>query len=109
MSSVPETFPPPLPEKEPEKVLLLEDIHESAHEIFQAGSFLIEKRSGALKEDELIEALEGVHALGIRSKTRVTERALAKADKLLSIGCFCIGVNQVDLAAANRRGVPVFN
>jgi D-3-phosphoglycerate dehydrogenase len=109
MSSLPEVFPSPFPEKEPEKVLLLEDIHASAHEIFEAGAFQIEKRSGALKEDELIAALEGVHVLGIRSKTRVTERVLASADKLLSIGCFCIGVNQVDLAAANRRGVPVFN
>lgn len=109
MSSLPETSPPLPPDKEPEKVLLLEDIHASADEIFEAGSFQIEKRSGALSEDELIRALEGVQILGIRSKTRVTERVLSKADKLLAVGCFCIGVNQVDLAAANLRGVPVFN
>jgi D-3-phosphoglycerate dehydrogenase len=90
-------------------VLLLENIHESAHHLFKHHAFEIETRSGALKEDELIRALEGVQLLGIRSKTRVTERVLASADRLLSVGCFCIGVNQVDLVAANRRGVPVFN
>ncbi|WP_437873454.1 phosphoglycerate dehydrogenase [Sorangium sp. So ce363] len=95
--------------KEPVKVLLLENIHQSAHELFRSRSFEIETRSSALKEDELIAALAGVDMLGIRSKTHVTARVLEKADKLLSIGCFCIGTNQVDLDAANRRGVPVFN
>jgi len=100
---------PPSPERGPVKVLLLENIHVSAHQRFQSESFTIETRSSALKEDELILALEGVHLLGIRSKTRVTERVLASAPSLLSIGCFCIGTNQVDLDAANRKGVPVFN
>ncbi|WP_437283028.1 phosphoglycerate dehydrogenase [Sorangium sp. So ce375] len=95
--------------KEPVKVLLLENIHASAHELFRSRSFEIETRSGALKEDELIAALAGVDMLGIRSKTHVTARVLEKADKLIAIGCFCIGTNQVDLDAANRRGVPVFN
>lgn len=95
--------------RDPLKVLLLENIHQSAHESFLKQSFQIEVRSGALKEDELVEALADVELLGIRSKTQITEKALAKADKLLSIGCFCIGTNQVDLAAAKRRGVPVFN
>jgi D-3-phosphoglycerate dehydrogenase len=94
---------------EPIKVLLLENIHKSAHELFLSRSFQIETRSSALKEDELIAALAGVKLLGIRSKTHVTARVLEKADELLSIGCFCIGTNQVDLDAANRRGVPVFN
>ncbi|XXU22511.1 phosphoglycerate dehydrogenase [Sorangium sp. So ce861] len=102
-----QTTPPAA--KEPVKVLLLENIHQSAHELFRSRSFEIETRSSALKEDELIAALEGVDMLGIRSKTHVTARVLEKAPKLLSIGCFCIGTNQVDLDAANRRGVPVFN
>ena len=97
------------PPKEPVKVLLLENIHESAHRLFTAEGFQIETRGSALKGDELESALQGVHVLGIRSKTHLTARALAKADKLLSVGCFCIGTNQVDLAAANHRGIPVFN
>src|SRR4051812_17110342 len=101
------TSPPA--ERAPVKVLLLENIHPSAHGILESESFQIETRSGALKEDDLTRAIEGVHVLGLRSKTHVTARVLEAADKLLSVGCFCIGVNQVDLAAANRRGVPVFN
>lgn len=95
--------------KEPVKVLLLENIHQSAHELFRSRSFEIETRSSALKEDELIAALAGVDLVGIRSKTHITARVLEKADRLIAIGCFCIGTNQVDLEAANRRGIPVFN
>jgi D-3-phosphoglycerate dehydrogenase / 2-oxoglutarate reductase len=99
--------------REPIRVLLLENVHRSARETFETHSdthtFEIEARSSSLKEEELLEALEGVHVLGIRSKTRVTARVLEGARSLLSLGCFCIGTNQVDLAAANRRGVPVFN
>jgi D-3-phosphoglycerate dehydrogenase len=91
------------------KVLLLENIHPSALEAFDANGFEVVSKTGALKEDELAAAVAGVHVLGIRSKTLVTERVLAAATDLLSIGCFCIGTNQVDLASANRRGVPVFN
>lgn len=93
------------------KVLLLENVHPSALDVFGQGAhaFAVDSRSGALKEDELVRAVAGVHLLGIRSKTQITERVLAAATELLSVGCFCIGVNQVDLAAANRRGVPVFN
>lgn len=93
----------------PYKALLLENIHASANPAFSARGIEIERRPGALKEDELVRALRGVHLLGIRSKTLVTERVLAEAPDLLSVGCFCIGVNQVNLAAANRRGVPVYN
>jgi len=100
---------PPPSLRERTRVLLLENVHPSALEAFGVHGFDVECRKGALKEDELIRALPGFHLLGIRSKTRVTERVLAAADTLLSVGCFCIGVNQVDLAAANRRGVPVFN
>jgi D-3-phosphoglycerate dehydrogenase len=91
------------------KILLLENVHKSALEAFGAHGFDVESRKGALKGGELGRALAGVHVLGIRSKTQVTDEVLASADSLLSVGCFCIGVNQVDLLAANRRGVPVFN
>lgn len=92
------------------KVLLLENIHASAHEIFRGEGFQIEAIPRALSEEELAAKLaEGVHLLGIRSKTRVTARALEGARRLLSVGAFCIGTNQVDLEAAKRAGVPVFN
>jgi D-3-phosphoglycerate dehydrogenase / 2-oxoglutarate reductase len=91
------------------KVLLLENIHPSAHEIFRSESFHLETLPGALSEDELAARIEDVHVIGIRSKTRITDRVLANARRLLSVGCFCIGTNQVDLAGANRRGIPVFN
>jgi D-3-phosphoglycerate dehydrogenase len=91
------------------KVLLLENIHASAHQLFAAESFQVEALGHALKEDELIEKIADAHLLGIRSKTHVSARALAAGKRLLSVGCFCIGTNQVDVAAANRAGIPVFN
>jgi D-3-phosphoglycerate dehydrogenase len=91
------------------KVLLLENIHASAHELFKAEGFHVEAVAGALKEKELIERIKDVHVLGIRSKTRVTPAALAEARRLLAVGCFCIGTNQVALRDANTHGTPVFN
>ncbi|MFN2546397.1 MAG: phosphoglycerate dehydrogenase [Myxococcales bacterium] len=91
------------------KVLLLENVHATAHDVIRAEGFQLEILAGALKEAELAVRLRDVHVLGIRSKTRVTEKALAEARRLLAVGCFCIGTNQVDLAAANQRGIPVFN
>ena len=91
------------------KVLLLENVHPSADELFGSEGFQIERVAGALKEDELVERVRDVHVLGIRSKTRVTARVLDEARRLLSVGAFCIGTNQIDLAHANSRGVPVFN
>jgi D-3-phosphoglycerate dehydrogenase / 2-oxoglutarate reductase len=91
------------------KVLLLENIHPSAHELFKSEGFHLEVASGAVGVDDLTKRIEDVHVLGIRSKTRVTEAALKNARRLLAVGCFCIGTNQVDLVAANRRGIPVFN
>ncbi len=92
------------------KVLLLENVHESAHELFRAQGFELETMPRALKEDELVAKLEeGVHILGIRSKTQVTRRALTSGKRLLSVGAFCIGTNQIDLRAANEAGIPVFN
>ena len=82
------------------KVLLLENVHESAHEIFR-GRASTSRRSAALKEDELVAKLGDVHILGIRSKTHVTDRAL-RASRLLSVGAFCIGTNQIELERAMR-------
>jgi D-3-phosphoglycerate dehydrogenase len=95
--------------KEKIKVLLVENIHDSAREMFADEGFHVETLTTALSEAELSARIADVHVLGIRSKTQVTERALAGAKRLLSLGCFCIGTNQVDLVAANKRGVPVFN
>lgn len=91
------------------KVLLLENIHATARELIGAEGFQIEAVSSALSEDELAAKLRDVHVLGIRSKTQVSGRVLEDARRLLAIGCFCIGVNQVELPAARLRGIPVFN
>jgi D-3-phosphoglycerate dehydrogenase len=91
------------------KVLLLENIHPVAVEILEARGFEVDLRAGSLSEDELVEALPGVHLLGIRSNTHLTPRVLDAAGDLLAVGCFCIGTNQVDLIAAAERGIAVFN
>jgi D-3-phosphoglycerate dehydrogenase len=91
------------------KVLLLENIHPGAHEMFRAEGFQLETMTGALKEEELKKKLQDVHILGIRSKTQVRRSVLEAAPNLIALGCFCIGTNQVELEAANHQGVPVFN
>jgi D-3-phosphoglycerate dehydrogenase len=91
------------------KVLLLEGIHTSAHELVEREGFQLEVSKAAPSEHELVERIESVHVLGIRSKTQVADRVLERGKRLLGIGCFCIGTNQVDLAWAKRHGVPVFN
>lgn len=92
------------------KVLLLENIHESGRRIFAGEGYQVEVLPRALSEDELVAKLaEGVHLLGVRSKTRVSRRALESAPRLLAVGAFCIGTNHLDLAAANELGIPVFN
>lgn len=91
------------------KVLLLENIHPSAHELFRGEGFHLDLVPGALGLEELANRIEDVHVLGIRSKTHVTDAILARGRRLLTVGCFCIGTNQVELGAANRRGIPVFN
>ena len=97
-------------EKNRIKFLLLEGVHPSAiATLNSAGYNEIEALSGSLDEDSLIEKLKGVHFVGVRSRTQLTERVIAAADKLIAIGCFCIGTNQVDLPAARRHGIPVFN
>lgn len=90
-------------------VLLLENIHPRAQEIFTQEGYTVEVVSTALDEEELAEKIRNVSILGIRSKTNVTEKVLANANKLIAIGTFCIGTNQVDLKAALDRGIPVFN
>lgn len=92
------------------KILLLEGIHPSAERLFkEAGYTNIEAIPTALTDDALIEKLEGVHFLGIRSTSQVTRKVFEAADKLVAMGCFCIGTNQVDLQAASEHGVVVFN
>jgi D-3-phosphoglycerate dehydrogenase len=91
------------------KVLLLENVHASAHELLLDAGCKVDAVPSALGEDALIERLRGVHVLGIRSKTQVTARVLAAAPALMSVGCFCIGTNQVALRDAHDIGVPVFN
>lgn len=91
------------------KVLLLENPDARAAELFRQEGYQVEEVKGALDEDELIARIEGVSILGIRSKTQVTAKVLAAANRLIAIGAFCIGTNQIDLAEAMRRGVAVFN
>ncbi len=91
------------------KALLVENIHPDASARLSKAGYEVSTLSRALGEDELIEALDGVSLLGIRSTTEVTERVLAAARDLVAIGAFCIGTNQIDLAAASRRGIAVFN
>jgi D-3-phosphoglycerate dehydrogenase len=91
------------------KALLVENIHPDASARLSKEGYEVSTLPRALGEDELIEALDGVSLLGIRSTTEVTERVLAAASDLVAIGAFCIGTNQIDLAAASRRGIAVFN
>ncbi len=92
------------------KFLLLEGVHQSAVDALkQDGYSNIEFHKKSLPENELIEAVRDAHFVGIRSRTQLTEAVFAEAQKLIAVGCFCIGTNQVDLVAAARRGIPVFN
>ncbi len=91
------------------KALLLESVHPLAVDLLTEAGIQIESVTGALDEDELIGALPGVGLLGIRSKTEVTRRVLESATDLQAIGAFCIGTNQIDLAAAAERGIVAFN
>ncbi len=91
------------------KVLLLENIHAEAVRLLEDRGYEVETRAGALDEDDLIAALADVGLLGIRSRTNITEKVLASAPDLLGIGAFCIGTNHIDLEAAARHGVGVFN
>ncbi len=93
----------------PTRVLLLENIHPDATARLVKDGYQVDTAPKAFTEDELIAAIGDVHVLGIRSGTQVTERVLDAAPQLLAIGAFCIGVNQIDLTAASRYGIAVFN
>ncbi len=96
--------------KEKIRILFLENISDLAVKNFQQQGYTkVEKITKALTEEELIKEIKDVHILGIRSKTQITQKVLDAAQKLQAIGCFCIGVNQVNLDAATRHGVAVFN
>lgn len=96
--------------KERINILFLENISDKAVQYFkQQGYTNVRKLSGALSEEELIKEVKDVHLIGIRSKTQITAKVLEAAKKLQAIGCFCIGVNQVDLKAATKKGIVVFN
>ncbi|WP_370280556.1 phosphoglycerate dehydrogenase [Pontibacterium sp.] len=97
-------------EKSKIKILLLEGVHQSAVDTLNAQGYSnIEYLKGALPEEELIEKIKDVHFIGIRSRSQLTEKVFDAAEKLVAVGCFCIGTNQVNLAAATERGVAVFN
>ncbi|RYV52470.1 phosphoglycerate dehydrogenase [Pengzhenrongella frigida] len=91
------------------RALLLENLHPFAKSILAAQGIEVITRTGALDESELIDALQGVQLLGIRSKTHVTEKVLACSPDLIAVGAYCIGTNQINLAAAAKRGVAAFN
>ena len=96
--------------KEKINILFLENISDAALVRFKdAGYTSVKKIDKALSEDELCKQIKNIHILGIRSKTHITQKVLSCADKLQAIGCFCIGVNQVDIHAATAKGVVVFN
>jgi D-3-phosphoglycerate dehydrogenase len=97
-------------EKSKIKFLLLEGIHPSAEATLdQAGYHNVEVHKKALPRDEMKAAIANAHFVGIRSRTQLTEEVFDAARKLVAVGCFCIGTNQVDLEAATRRGIAVFN
>jgi D-3-phosphoglycerate dehydrogenase len=91
------------------KVLLLENVHPAALRAFEEQGFNVEFVKGALDEDELCERIKDVSIIGIRSKTNITKRVLENANRLMAIGAFCIGTNQIDLEEAAKRGIAVFN
>lgn len=91
------------------KVLLLENVHPAALKAFEDEGFNVEFVKGALDEDELCERIKDVSIIGIRSKTQLTKKVLESANRLMAVGAFCIGTNQIDLETATERGVAVFN
>jgi D-3-phosphoglycerate dehydrogenase len=96
--------------KEKIKILLLEGLHQSCLDSLKSNGYHnIETLKTSLPEDELIEKIKDVHFIGIRSRTHISEKVVEAANKLVAIGCFCIGTNQVDLLATQKRGIPVFN
>ncbi|KYG82832.1 phosphoglycerate dehydrogenase [Roseivirga echinicomitans] len=91
------------------KMLLLESVHPNALAKLKEEGFSVESYPAGLDEDELCKKIKGIHVLGLRSKTQVTAKVVREADKLMAIGAFCIGTNQIDIEAALEAGIPVFN
>ncbi|MEL7305291.1 MAG: phosphoglycerate dehydrogenase [Myxococcota bacterium] len=91
------------------RILLMEGVHPAGRALLEDAGFQVEYHDRALEPAEFLEHIGGFHAIGIRSKTLVTPEVLSRADRLLAVGAFCIGTNQVALDAANHRGIPVFN
>src|SRR5258708_26026753 len=91
------------------KILLLENVHPVAREAFAVEGFQVEVVNQAVSEAELAQRVRDVHVLGIRSKTQITPKVVDEAKRMLAIGAFCIGTNQIALAHANTRGIPAFN
>ncbi len=91
------------------KVLLLENIHPRAEQILRDEGYQVETHGGGMDEEELLERIKKVSILGIRSKTQITEKVIASAQRLLAVGAFCIGTNQIDLQACLKKGIAVFN
>lgn len=91
------------------KALLLENIHSNATDFFEREGYQVETSSTSFEEDELIEKLQGVQVVGIRSKTDITKNLLENSPDLLTVGAFCIGTNQIDLESCSKAGVAVFN
>ncbi|WP_297791615.1 phosphoglycerate dehydrogenase [uncultured Marinobacter sp.] len=97
-------------EKSKIRILLLEGVHQSAIDTLNAAGYTnIEYLTHSLAEEDLIEKIADAHFVGIRSRTQLTEKVFDAAQKLVAVGCFCIGTNQVNLQAATRRGIAVFN
>ena len=97
-------------EKDKIKFLLVEGVHQKAVDSLRAAGYTnIEFHKGALDSEELKASIRDAHFIGLRSRTHLTEEIFAAAEKLVAVGCFCIGTNQVDLNAAAKRGIPVFN
>ena len=91
------------------KMLLLESVHPNALAKLKEEGFSVESYPAGLDEDELCEKIKGIHVLGLRSKTQVTAKVIKEADKLMAMGAFCIGTNQIDIQSALEAGIPVFN
>jgi D-3-phosphoglycerate dehydrogenase len=91
------------------KVLLLENVHEDAVKIMKNEGYNVTTVSGALDEEELAEKIKDVSVLGIRSKTQITKKVLENANRLIAVGAFCIGTNQIDLEECLKKGIAVFN
>ena len=91
------------------KVLLLENIHSKAVELLKAEGYQVEVHLAGMDEDELSERVKDISVLGIRSKTRITAKVLENANRLIAVGAFCIGTNQIDLEACSQKGIAVFN